>query len=197
VNKLQAIFEEQRRLMSKYHAIQEFNGFEPPHPDLRLIGDAHYQYYVKFTLWCIVEELAEAMNTPGGWQSTSCQDELSDAFHFLVELAILCGVVPSQITSDDLGGLFAYSHSHIFSRDPQLNMAFLVSGLGMVGHALRNKPWKQTKTVTDIDLIHARVVSSFHKFVALCISVGIDAARLYELYMHKNAVNQKRQENKY
>lgn len=64
-------------------------------------------------------------------------------------------------------------------------------------NTLKNKPWKQTETATDVVHFNEEVADALHFFVELCVTAGISARDLALLYHRKHAVNQFRQESKY
>ncbi|MDE2098833.1 MAG: hypothetical protein KGL39_16390 [Patescibacteria group bacterium] len=69
--------------------------------------------------------------------------------------------------------------------------------LGEAMNCLKNKPWKQSQMLTDIDHYLEEIADAFHFFVELCILSGIDAEKLYDLYFRKSEVNHFRQRSNY
>lgn len=62
---------------------------------------------------------------------------------------------------------------------------------------MRNKPWKQTHVVTDVEHMKEEIADALHFFVELCLLLGMSAEDLYTYYMKKNKVNDWRIETKY
>jgi dimeric dUTPase (all-alpha-NTP-PPase superfamily) len=62
---------------------------------------------------------------------------------------------------------------------------------------LKNKLWKQTEVITDVEHFHEELVDGLHFYIELCIVLGIDASKLFELYFKKQEVNKWRQATKY
>ena len=62
---------------------------------------------------------------------------------------------------------------------------------------LKNKPWKQSEVLTDNDHLFEELVDALHFYIELCINVGIDAGKLFELYFKKQEVNKWRVQTKY
>ena len=98
---LEAIFNRQKELMEKYHPIEKATGLmqtEKVPVDL----DSHRgQARLKDFAWRVTEELGEAMNCLKNkpWKQTQMAtdvnhylEEISDAFHFFIELCILSGL---------------------------------------------------------------------------------------------------------
>ncbi len=69
--------------------------------------------------------------------------------------------------------------------------------LGEAMQCLKNKPWKQTHMLTDVDHYKEELADAFHFFVELCILSGIEAEDLFDLYFRKNQVNKFRQRSQY
>lgn len=62
---------------------------------------------------------------------------------------------------------------------------------------LKNKPWKTTHVLTDVDHLKEELADALHFFVELCIELSITPQELYELYVKKNKVNHWRVDTKY
>lgn len=73
----------------------------------------------------------------------------------------------------------------------------VVEELGEAMNCLKNKPWKQTQMETDKDHYLEEIADAFHFFIELCITSGLDAKGLYDLYFRKNQVNQFRIRSNY
>lgn len=73
----------------------------------------------------------------------------------------------------------------------------LVVEIGEAAEELQNKPWRQTETPVNIEAFHKEVSDMLHFFVEFCITAGIEADTLFELYFHKHSINQERQRSGY
>lgn len=73
----------------------------------------------------------------------------------------------------------------------------LVVEIGEAAEELQNKPWRQTDTPVDVKAFHKEVSDMLHFFVEFCITAGIEADKLFELYFEKHAINQERQRSGY
>ena len=69
--------------------------------------------------------------------------------------------------------------------------------LGEAMNCLKNKPWKQTEMLTDVDHYKEELADAFHFFIELCIISGISSEELFLLYFKKSEVNLFRQRSKY
>ncbi len=97
---LQNIFTRQTELATKYHEIERNNGF--PQPDFPWdIHDSQHQAHIRELMRRCVEEIFEASHTlkNSPWKTTHVLtdrdhliEELSDAFHFFIELCIAVGL---------------------------------------------------------------------------------------------------------
>lgn len=103
---LDMIFRKQMYLMEKYHEIEKKNGCLIT-ADVPVDLHSHVgQHRLKDFAWRITEELGEAMNclknkpwkvTPMATDIQHYKEEISDAFHFYVELCILSGIGPREL----------------------------------------------------------------------------------------------------
>jgi hypothetical protein len=78
------------------------------------------------------------------------------------------------------------------------DLAFrMIEELTEATNTLKNKPWKQSEVPTDKDHFYEELADSFHFFIELCITAGMDAEDLALMYLKKHAVNQFRQRSNY
>lgn len=210
-DKLDAIFERQKELMKKYHTIEAASGLLQTYDVPVDLDDAKGQARIKDFAWRCTEELMEAMDAYQ--QKTHFEEEIADAFHFLVELSILAGLSAKDIIPhllrpgtlvcyegenipDSLDLLFT-SHTHWKTMTTkQMVLKFLVS-LGMTCHLLKNKPWVQTQRLTDREEFKKRLIKTFQGFIGICLVAKINAESLYNLYFKKSEVNKFRQRSQY
>jgi hypothetical protein len=73
----------------------------------------------------------------------------------------------------------------------------VVEELSEATNCLKNKPWKSTPVLTDIDHHDEEIADAFHFFIRYCINANIDAEKLYKLYFKKSEVNKFRQRSNY
>lgn len=65
----------------------------------------------------------------------------------------------------------------------------IVSEIVEATECLKNKPWKQSEVLTDIDHFKEEIADVLHFFVEFCIFCGIRAEELFSLYFKKKEVN--------
>lgn len=205
-HRLEMIFTRQRELMEKYEVIEKANGLLQT--DLIPVGlhSPNGQARLKDFAWRVTEELVEAIDAIHDGE-THVQEELADTLHFLVEMMILSGIEakdmvigPLYYGMDDLQNIF--TNIEMVGPQPpmasQLELAMtFIRELGMACHTLKNKPWKQSQMLTDIPTFRHRMILSFHRFVAVCLSFNLHAQPLFNLYFKKSEVNKFRQRSKY
>ena len=99
--RLEDVFKRQKELMAKYHEIEKKNGLLQTDKVPVDINSHMGQQRLKDFAWRVTEELGEAMNCLKNkpWKQTHFQtdldhyyEEISDAFHFFIELCILSGL---------------------------------------------------------------------------------------------------------
>lgn len=114
-------------------------------------------------------------------------------------------------------GCFAYSNYRIRKYIPTPNIQ-LIAGLPLhtllkeqlqnhlwkvtyeiqlTRNALKNKGWKQTQVLSDVNLVREQMIKSFLTLIDACHFIGIDEDFLFELYCKKNVVNNFRITSKY
>jgi len=217
-DELEAVFKRQKELMEKYHTIEATSGLLQTYDVPVDLDDAKGQARIKDFAWRCTEELMEGMDAHQ--HKVHFEEEIADAFHFLVELVILSGFTardmiehlyrpgaviyyqaenpPDDIMSEDKLDLLFRSYS-IGGKAGSLRFTiieFLVA-LGMTCHCLKNKPWVQTQRITDKEEFKRRLIRTFHEFIGICISAEIDAKTLCSLYFRKSDVNKFRQRSQY
>ena len=202
-DKLDQIFQRQFELMQKYHGIEEANGLLVS-PDVPVnLHDSKGQFRLKDFAWRITEELGEALEAfekhPGIREHYD--EEIADALHFLVEFTILAGVTVERFDSeyDKLDILFdenwvatSRQHSSLY-RD----MGRTVGALAVACNCLKNKPWKNTQMMTDVDYFTKKVLEVWDRFAELCQRSGLNSAKMFDLYFRKSEVNKFRQRSNY
>lgn len=214
-DRLIEIFQKQRKLMEKYEDIEAKNGLLQTHDIPVNLHDRMGQARLKDFSWRVTEELAEAMEAYEIHPDLidHVHEEVADALHFLTELTILSGVTPQQVYTGILDGSKAAGSQdmlgeifHLLSNGRALGgkpmsldkaMSRTVTSLGLMCNTLKNKPWKNTHMITDENLFRKNLFYAWENFFFLCISYGITAERLDDLYFRKNQVNQFRQKSNY
>lgn len=177
-----AIFDRQRELMEKYHHIEDRNGLlqTPDNPvDLHCrFGQARLKDFA----WRMTEEFTEA--TDAHSDREHYLEELIDGLHFLVEMMIIADVYPQKAMSEYPPNLDA---------DPYA----VIERVGCACNCLKNKPWKQSHMLTDLEKFRGHMEEAWATFVAMMDNEHLDAADVYNLYFRKASVNSFRQRSQY
>lgn len=188
---IEAIFTKQRELMDKYKEIEQL-----PSPPLSL-HTAASQRILKDFAWRTVEELTESFEAFEKHEDEETQrshglEELADAVHFFVELAIFAGLTAEQCVN-------AYETTATDGMDFDTQGAYwkITYKLGLAMNFLRNKAWKQSQVPTDELRFRQALLVAFVALIEAWENLGCSLADLYNYYMRKHAVNKFRQRSKY
>ena len=202
-DKLRIIFNHQRELMNKYHAIEEQvvghscpsapSDFGP-HCGPLDIHSRSAQLRFKDFAWRITEELTEATLALNEPTMIHYHEELIDALHFSVELLIMSGMKEEDFGLNSVGmdlfdSLF-YDAQACFFRSQKEAAFEAIESLGEAMNRLKLKPWKQTAVLTDLAEYHKSLKRFFHRLVRLLHFSGFNAKTATQMYLNKNAVNQ-------
>lgn len=212
-DRLELIFQRQRELMEKYHQIEASNGLLIT-PEIPVnLHDHKGQFRLKDFAWRITEELGEALEAfhihydiPEHYD-----EEIADALHFFVEFTILAGFHPEDIAQrwidryDRLGFLYLEGAKgeikEIKSNRKYLALALrtglFTEALATTCNTLKNKPWKQSQMLTDVDYFRHKLCDAWYKFIQICIQADISPTYLFNLYFKKSEVNKFRQRSNY
>lgn len=215
-DRLLLIFERQTELMEKYHAIEEKNGLLQTKDVPVNLHDAKGQARLKDFAWRVTEELGEALEALQKHKDIRdhFDEEVADALHFLVEFTILAGISPKEIVGDyttsvDLLESLYYQGIRRLSRFkedypkvrtyPSLTFwtGRIIEGLAKTCNTLKNKPWKQSQMLTDVNQFKTCLKETWLNFIELCVVAEIDSDKLFKLYFRKSEVNKFRQRSNY
>lgn len=177
------IFRRQQTLIDKYAQVERDNGFFHPFSAPVVFDDKHHQHFLKDMAWRVIEELAEAWEAKGHENYQHYVEELSDALHFMVELAIFSGLKPENLEpltsmANPLGLL-----------TPDDYLISIVEYLGRAMNCLKNKPWKTTHMLTDVDKYQHNVFHAIESLAWLMASSGLTPSQIWMVYVQKNSVN--------
>jgi hypothetical protein len=189
---LEDIFQYQHELAEKYLHIEKQNGLLQSD---RIPGDVHDRFVqarLKDMTWRAMEEVAEAMEAILKTDILHFEEELADAFHFVVEKMLIAGYNPNK----PLQWYFDNSMGNPAESIKSAVTDYLVAA-GLACNTLKNKPWKTTHMLTDINKFQKLTEIEFQSFIDLCKAGGFTAESLFHMYMRKNQVNQFRQRSGY
>ena len=187
---LEAMVTRQTELMERYGDIERKQGYWVPAMRPVNIDAPRVQWFIKEQAWRITEELLEWRDASSGLHK---DEELADAWHFALELLIWSETPMSTLTLQDL--------LEFPDPPPTLNpheqFLLVLTSLGRAMQCLKNKPWKQTPTSTDIGMYQGALLDFLKKLGYFTASLGWAPSTLYDRYMRKAAVNTFRQESLY
>lgn len=150
------------------------------------------QELFKKLCWQIVEELAEAKEAiEEELDSEHFEEELIDAFNFMLELYQLYGMTPpldwtlpkwAQVLEDeDFAG----------------DLLTLIGNIGMTANCLKNREWRQSQYMVDLVVFENRLKSIWPAFIVVLYHAGLSETQVKELWSLKYQVNLFRIKSKY
>ena len=202
-DKLVAIFNRQQELMNKYHDIEKRSGLLQTESCPVNINDKKGQARIKDFAWRITEEVGEALDAHVADDFEHTVEEFIDGLHFLTELTILSGYTPHDVVWDNPNGndllltLYCQSDCHTSDKEilPKL-ITELVMDMGMMCNCLKNKPWKQTNMITDVNNFLNKLRLVWNDYFAI-LSLFLNPQDIVEIYFKKSQVNKFRQRSNY
>lgn len=179
--------------MEKFHKIQAGHGLLSDGGIPVDIQSFQGQHQLRHLAWCITEECTEAIRVcrqhqSGGGGLRSLQGEVIDILHFLVEMAISCGVLI------DLKSFFHHERLElrVNTHIAETQLFELIYDLGTrVNLEFRNRPWKQTVTPCTGSLLRG-LSPLFERFRFICAVVELSSEEVVSRYFHKAEENQRR-----
>lgn len=148
------------------------------------------QELFKKLCWQIVEELAEAKEAiEEELDGEHFDEELIDAFNFMLELYQLYGMAPSFDWTLPKGA----QDLEDFAGD----MLTLIGNIGMTANCLKNREWRQSQYLVDLVVFEDRLKGIWTSFVIMFEHLGLSENRVKELWSLKYQVNLFRIKSKY
>lgn len=200
-DRLVAIFERQKELMEKYHDIEAKSGLLQTGDCPVNLNDKRGQARIKDFSWRVTEEVGEALDAITNKEHY--EEELIDGLHFLTELTILSGydLIASLKDNIENSGIdclqYLYDLEHLPKSDAVSEyVCMLIEQLGMMCNCLKNKPWKQTNMITDIDEFNARLNNVWRIYISM-LSLSMTSDEIADTYLRKSQVNKFRQRSNY
>jgi hypothetical protein len=194
VDKLSLIFKRQQELTTEFQRIEVHNGL----CDYALgipfdLSNPLAQKQLRATAWYAIEEIGEALNATNEQDK---QEEVVDVFHFLVELLLCSGATPEGIypfyEEDKLEKLFTIASAEYTTL---VSTMYLCERLADAMHCLKAKPWKQNPKETSKVIYQHKLFGVLFAFIEFAKAFGLTPDSLFNLYMGKANVNQKRIDN--
>ena len=155
------------------------------------------QELFKKLCWQIVEELAEAKEAiegeldEGELDGEHFNEELIDAFNFMLELYQLYGMTPTFVWT--LPKWAQVLEDEDFAGD----LLTLIGNIGMTANCLKNRVWRQSQYMVDLVVFEERLWNIWAMFAMLFGSIGVTEDKVRELWSLKYQVNLFRIKSKY
>lgn len=174
---LKEIFQQQYELMVKLEAVEAANGLLL-HDSIPVdLESKKGQAALRVIAWRITEEIAEAITAHDRRDHQAFHSEISDIFHFLVELLILAGID------------WKMAESYFKHPAPLSSWIEMIQALGMTMNRLKNKPWSlKHQPLRNVYDFHHGLLNVISEFTAICSHNKIDLTTLYALYYSKHQV---------
>lgn len=138
------------------------------------------------------------MNVTDAKEPIECKGDM------LEEIFSLQSVLASRFRGvEEKNGLYApnpesINLNHVIDQERLKVAAFrVIAELIEATECLKNKAWKQTNLVTDLEHFYEEIADTLHFFVEFCIDAGLNSKTLYKYYMKKHEVNNWRIDTKY
>lgn len=148
------------------------------------------QELFKKLCWQIVEELAEAKEAiEEELDGEHFDEELIDAFNFMLELHQLYGMTPSFDWT-----LSKWAQG---SKDFAGDLLTLIGNIGTTANCLKNREWRQSQHLVDLVVFEDRLKGIWTSFVIMFEHLGLSENRVKELWSLKYQVNLFRIKSKY
>ena len=183
-----AVMQAQKELFGKYTEIEGQSGIELGLlPKDRNIDSPLTQYVIKDFAWRVVEEVAEAIEAHNAGDILHMKEELADSLHFLMELFILANI------SEDSVNVVRKTKA----LDAGWGTYYFTQEIGCAMNCLKQKPWKQTHVVTDVNKFYAILLRVLYAWQGLVVSYGSSVDEILGIYYKKHEVNKFRQRSGY
>jgi dimeric dUTPase (all-alpha-NTP-PPase superfamily) len=176
------IFAKQRELMTNLEPIEKELGYsiKPVPLDFNL---REHQDWFRLYSWYAVEELVEAMDACREDQG----EELADALHFVVELALLADISPLNI-------MLASKNAEIEAFPPPASIVQVIYNIGLANNYLKAKHWKKNPAPPDLRKLSKHITAALMALLKLFEVRGLNAETEY---FKKHEVNNQRIANNY
>lgn len=207
-DRLDLMFERQHNLAIKYLPIEKENGLLQTEDLPVILDDRKGQARLKDFAWRISEELYEATDALVQHQDNQEHflEEMIDSIHFFIELNILCGITPKFIREyyeipedvdameylEKVANTVETLSKEEIEKTPVSLLIYVTIGqcIGNAMNRLKNKPWKQTHMVTDVQAFHDCLMPAWiGYFRVLSHKYGLTADDIFTLYFKKSEVN--------
>jgi len=168
------------------------------------IDSCECQCWIKDFFWRVTEELMEAFEALDQQHYEHFLEELSDALHFYLDVFVVLDY-GTKMKLDD------YIKEHrlvVVNKFDYVDSSFAcIYEMAMAANCLRNKKWKQSQVLVDVNKFAQHLDGGFHDLIDLILNSiysfeGESSSddlkyRLLNLYQKKHQVNQFRIRSNY
>lgn len=182
---IQEMFFRQLDLMRRFAPIEGLPSPEQP-MDMTLQVS---QDVARKLAWHVTEELSEAANAG---PQTEVLGELTDAFHYMVELCIYVGITPLEIFNLIPKFPVKPNISLFATANPQEYYWGVTNRLGRAMQCLKLRPWRTVTSKVDMDTFRYQIQSAFFVLTELWAWQGQTDEDLYDHFCTKARINNTR-----
>ena len=198
MDRLKQIFDRQREYMRSLAPIYGRNGFAIHNAWPYSINSRADQEQLRLLAWRITEEIYEALDLGESLNVEAFREEIADALHFLVELAIVSDMDELSILAFSPGQRHSDLLSEAFSgvgyprTEGAVAWMVMIEELARTMMLLKQRPWRTDNRPTDRAVWESGMRCVFARFIAACRVSGITAEDLYRAYFRKAEINDER-----
>lgn len=204
-DRLQQIFTRQAEYLRTLKPIYQANGFSQKCYFPYAINSREAQEEFRLLAWRITEEVFEALQEwdKGAERDTDkYREEVSDVMHFLVELAICCGITTTEFATGENAALLSdedylelsFRRVQMYPNRMEAREAWgaFLTTLAHMMMEFRQRPWRTDDRPSDFERIKFHMGVTWFAFCAACVATGVQAPTLYSHYFAKSDINEER-----
>lgn len=185
---LEHIFKKQKEILHEFMLLEGID-LKTYNFDINCLEDQ--QLLKDFLQIRFIEELTEASVDMDN--RNHFEEEIIDAFNFLVEAYILYGY-----SYKDLKSWVDFDFEHSQNSNNNVHMLYsVVEKVGKTCNLLKNRPWKQSQYLVDLYLFEENLKKIWAFFNKLCSYFNISLDKLFEVWSLKYQVNKFRIRTRY
>lgn len=184
----QRIIHENFEIIESNNCLLEWTGSATSPKDLER---PQLQMKLRRYCWQMTEEICEALEL--AWCGSGRFEEISDAFHFLLDLMIITQHVPNQVLIENY---FDDQQNWLTNRvihgtNNQMWLETIVH-IGRFSNTFKNRPWKRSRKDLSNAQVHGRLENVLEAFVRACVLEDITCDMLLDAYDRKHIINVER-----
>lgn len=192
MQRLQEIFDRQAAYVESLADIEARNGlWVGPYP-LRLNSRSDQEHF-RLLAWRLFEEVTEAISAIEMRKPRLVvEEEVADAFHFLVELGLATGIRAGDVEDLFQKDKVVYPLAGTSVENKITAWMTFSASLGFHMQVLRQRPWRTDDRLTELNRWLKEYRTTFSQFLGTCGVCSISLDDLYVAYFSKSKINDER-----